>query len=335
VYYPDTHLCFQEKNIYSPNVFFIRSRSRNRKAADKGKRAMMYVFIIAGIISLLAATIGALIAFKIQSRILRNTGIEHEAWQLAQEAHQSVWEGKQRKQALELEQELTRQVQQIQEAWQRWEVHDTQRLAKLTLEQKLASLPRIEDVPVPLIEYNKPEQTGPYSSHSQPPSFFRTNLCERDLSYRYLEQADFREAQLENANFYMADLARASLTGANLAGADLAGANLTGADLRDAILSGANMLVADLNGAILNGANLLGTHNLTREQINSAIYNRDTQIDSEFDATLPRIANADLTNLNPSSEPTPKDFETSIPISRFKSNARAKAKKVVSKNSPK
>jgi uncharacterized protein YjbI with pentapeptide repeats len=141
-----------------------------------------------------------------------------------------------------------------------------------------------------------------------------------------------REAQLENANFYMADLARASLTGANLAGANLAGANLTGADLRDAILSGANMLVADLNGAILNGANLLGTHNLTREQINSAIYNRDTQIDSEFDATLPRTANVDLTNLKPSSEPTPKDFDTSIPISRFKSNARAKAKKVVSKN---
>jgi hypothetical protein len=71
---------------------------------------------------------------------------------------------------------------------------------------------------------------------------------------------------------------------------------------------------------------------LTREQINSAIYNRDTQIDSEFDATLPRTANVDLTNLKPSSEPTPKDIDTSIPISRFKSNARAKAKKVVSKN---
>jgi len=151
VYYPDTHLCFQEKNIYSPNVFFIRSRSRNRKAADKGKRTMVFVFITAGIISLLAATIGALIAFKIQSRVLRNTGLEHEAWQLAQEAHQSVWEGNQRKQALELEHELTRQVQQIQEAWQRWEVHDTQRLAKLTLEQKLASLPRIEDVPVHIV----------------------------------------------------------------------------------------------------------------------------------------------------------------------------------------
>jgi uncharacterized protein YjbI with pentapeptide repeats len=201
------------------------------------------------------------------------------------------------------------------------------------LEQKLASLPRIEDVPVPLIEYTKLEQTDPHGLPSQPPSFFRTNLRGRDLSHRYLEQADFREAQLENANFYMADLAKASLTGANLAGANLAGANLTGADLRDAILIGANMLVADLNGAILNGANLLATHNLTPEQINSAISNRDTQIDLEFDTTLPSTASVHLTNLKPSSEPTPKEFDTSIPISRDKSKARAKTNKVVSKNS--
>jgi uncharacterized protein YjbI with pentapeptide repeats len=295
---------------------------------------MVFVFLTAGIISLLAATIGVSIAFKIQHSIFRNTVLEHEAWQLAQEAHQNIWEVQQRKQVFELEQELTRQVQQIQEAWQTWEVHDAQRLANLSLEQKLASLPRIEDVPVPLIEYTKLEQTDPHGLYSQPLSFFKTNLCGRDLSHRYLEQADFREAQLENANFYMADLAKASLTGANLAGANLAGANLTGADLRDAILSGANMLVADLNGAILNGANLLGTHNLTREQINSTIYNRDTQIDFEFDASLPRIANVDLPNLKPSSEQTPKELDTSIPISRHKGNARAKAKKVVSKNSP-
>lgn len=294
---------------------------------------MVFVFLTAGIISLLVATIGVSIAFKIQSSIFRNTVLEHEAWQLAQEVHQNVWEVQQRKQALKLEQELTRQVQQIQEARQAWEVHDAQRLANLSLEQKLASLPRIEDVPVPLIEYTKLEQTDPHGLYSQPPSFFRNNLCGRDLSHRYLEQADFREAQLENANFYMADLAKASLTGANLAGANLAGANLTGADLRDAILIGANMLVADLNGAILNGANLLGTHNLTPEQINSAISNRDTQINFEFDTTLPSIASVHLTNLKLSSEPTPKEFDKSIPTSRYKGKARAKANKVVSKNS--
>jgi hypothetical protein len=276
---------------------------------------MVIVFITAGIISLVAATIGVLVACKIQSRILRNTGLEHEAWQHAQEAHQNIWEVKQRKQAFELEQALTRQVQQIQEAWQMWKLNDAQRLAKLTLEQKLASLPHIEDVPVPSSEYTKSEQTGPYSPHSQPLSFFRADLCERDLSHRFLQLADFREAQLENANFYMADLAGASLNRANLAGANLAGANLTGADLRDAILIDANMLVADLNGAILNGANLLGARNLTSEQINSTIYNHDTQIDFEYDTTLPRFAHVHLTEMKPSSEPTPIEFDSAIQIS--------------------
>jgi len=286
---------------------------------------MAIEFITVGIISLLAATIGVLIAFKIQSRILRNTGLEHEAWQLAQEAHQNIWEIKQSKQELEMEQELTRQVQQIQEVWKRWEAHDAQRLVKLTLEQKLDSLPRIEDIPIPSLEKNPLRQTSPYNQQSQPPSFFKTDLSGRDLSYRYLEQADFREAQLENANLYMADLRGSSLTGANLTGANLAGVNLTGADLRDAILVGANLLVADLKGTILNGANLLGVHNLTSEQINSATYNCDTRIDLEFDTTPPHIASVHFTNFKPSSEPLPIESDKSIPISKYNGIARAKA----------
>ncbi len=286
---------------------------------------MVNLFITAGVISLLSAIIGALIAFMIQSRVLRRTGIEHEGWQHAQEAHQNIWEVKQRKQALELEQKLTRQVQQIQDAWHRWEANDEERLARLTLEQKLAHLPRIEDVPVQSNEHAQVEQTNPYGPHGQPPSFYKANLSGQDLSHRYLGRADLREAQLVNTNFYMADLAGACLTGANLAGANLAGANLTGADLRDAVLRNANMLVADLNGAILNGANLLGTHNLTIEQINSAIYNSKTQIDKEFDITLPHIANVRLTDLKPTTAPTSIAFDTTIPISRNTSKRRAKA----------
>ena len=78
-------------------------KSRNREAVDKGYRIMVNLLITAGIISLLTATIGVLIALKIQSRVLRRTGIENEAWQHAQEAHQNIWEVKQRKQALELD----------------------------------------------------------------------------------------------------------------------------------------------------------------------------------------------------------------------------------------
>ncbi len=286
---------------------------------------MVNLFITAGVISLLSAIIGALIALMIQSRVIKRTGIEHEGWQHAQEAHQNIWEVKQRKQAVELEQKLTRQVQQIQDAWQRWEANDEERLARLTLEQKLARLPRIEDVPVPSIEHSQVEQTKPFGPHGQPPSFYRANLSGQDLSQRYLAHADLREAQLVNTNFYMADLAGACLTGANLAGANIAGANLTGADLRDAVLTNANMLVTDLNGAILNGANLLGAHNLTIEQIDSAIYNCKTQIDKELDITLPRIANVRLTDLKPTTAPASIVFDKTIPISRNTGKRRAKA----------
>jgi Pentapeptide repeats (8 copies) len=283
------------------------------------------VFITAGICSFLSATTGILIALKIQSRILRNTVIEHEAWQLAQEAHQNVWEVKQRKQALELEQGLNIQVQQLQDAWQRWETQEAQRLGKLTVEQKLALLPRIEDVPVPTSKHIESEPIDPYGLQSLPPSFFKTDLQGQDLSHRYLEQADFREAQLENANFYMADLTGASFTGANLIGVNFAGANLSGADLRDAVVIGANMLVADLNGTILNGANLLGTRNLTPEQIASTIFNHDTQFDFEVDSTLPRIARVHCTNLKPSSELVPIEFEPVIRASSYNGKAQAKA----------
>ena len=250
---------------------------------------MAIIFITSGIISLLATTIGVLIACRIQSRFLHRSGLEIEAWQYAQEAHQNLWEVKQKKHVLELEYSLDQKIQEMHESCQRWKFNAEQQLAKLTLEQKLASLPYIEDIPVPSIESAKVEQIAPNSQLSHPISLFRADLCGQDLSRRFLQQADFREAQLENANFYMSDLAAASFKGANLAGANLAGANLNGADLRDAILTGANMLVADLNGAILNGAQLYGARNLTSEQFNSAIYNNETQIDFEHDITRPRI----------------------------------------------
>lgn len=285
---------------------------------------MAIVFITAGIISLLAATIGVLIAFKIQAHILHKTVSEHEAWQHAQEGHQNLWEAKQRKQALDLEQSLHKQIQEIHEAWRRWEFHAAQQYAKLTLEQQLASLPYVENIPVPSNGYIKSEQLTQSSQLSHPYSFFRIDLRGQDLSRRFLQQADFRETQLENANFYMTDLAGASFKGANLTGANLAGANLTGADLRDAILTGANMLVTDLNGAILNGANLFGARNLTSEQFNSAIYNHETQIDFEHDITRPRIASVHFTDSTPSAEVVTTQVDAPVQTSMFNEKAQVK-----------
>ena len=285
---------------------------------------MAIVYIIAGIICLLATTIGVLVACRIQARFLHKTGLEHEAWQHAQEAHQNLWEVKQRKLALELERSLNKQVEELHDAWLRWEFNAAQQYAKLTLEQKLASLPYIEDIPVASDEYPKLEHTASSSQLSHPFSFFRTDLRGQDLSHRFLQHADFRETQLENANFYMADLAGASFKGANLSGANLSGANLKGADLRGAILTDANLLVTDLNGAILNGANLCGARNLTSEQFNSAIFNHETQINLEQDITHPRIAGIHFTDVRPSPEALPVEFDTIVPTSMQNGKAQVK-----------
>ena len=287
---------------------------------------MAMVYITAGIISFFAAAIGVLVAFKIQTRILHKTGLEHEAWQHAQEAHQELWEAKQRKQALELEQSLIKQMEELHETWQRWELKAAQQNAKLTLEQKLASLPYIEDIPVPSQRYTTMEHITPSSNQlSHPISFFRTDLRGQDFSRRFLQHADFRETNLEHANFYMTDLTGASFKGANLTGANLAGANLNGADLRDALLTDANMLVTDLNGAILNGAHLFGTRNLTIEQFNSAISNHETQIDLEQDITHPRIARVHISESTSSPENIHVEIDSPQQTSMYNGKAHLKS----------
>lgn len=270
---------------------------------------MIELFIVGGIIGLVAVILGTMIALKVQYRFLVKIHVQQEAWQRAQEAHQRTWEVRQGKHALEVEKKLTMQVQELHGVWQEWEASDEERTAaivdqydalmgKLNVEHELARLPRIEETPLPL---NDGDQCQQSFANWQPPSFYRANLSGRDLSYRYLGRVDLREAQLLGTSLYMADLSGACLAGANLAGADLSGANLAGADLRAANLAGANMLVADLHNAVLHSANLLGVRNLTTRQVYSAIYDSSTQLDEEVDITLLRIPSIRLTVFTESS----------------------------------
>src|SRR6266702_4690997 len=253
---------------------------------------MVEMFIVAGIISLLAAIIGALIALGMQRGSLNKIHLRNQAWERAQATHQHNWEIKQEKHTAELEVRLARQVQQVQKAWEEWEAKDQQRVkalekqyedraVQLRLEHELARLPRIEDTPLILDATHQHQNRLP---NWRPPMLQGSNLSERDLSHRYLGHADLRNAQLANANFYMADL-----SGAFLTGADLSGANLAGADLRDTTLTGANFLIADLHSAILVGTNLLEVRNLTTEQIDSAIYDSSTMLETEVDITPPQL----------------------------------------------
>jgi hypothetical protein len=252
---------------------------------------------MSALIGLLAALVGIFIAMKVQFRSLTRLRVQQEAWQRAQEAHQRTWEVRQGSHALDVEKKLSRQVQQVEETWQTWEVRDQERIAamtegfqalmgKLNLEHELAKLPHTDETPLLSNEHGQSQQ--PFKNW-RPPTFCGADLSGRDLSNRYLVRADFREARLAGTNFYMADLRGACLAGADLTDAELSGADLSGADLRSTILKGANLLVADMHNAVLNGANLRGIRNLTADQAYSAIFDNTTQFDADFDVTLPRI----------------------------------------------
>lgn len=249
---------------------------------------MVNIVLIGGILLLQAVIIGAVIVLSIHQRSLTQA--------LANiRKGQEGWDGGQENRARELERNLTAQIQQIQEAWQTWQATEAQRIEELAhqyetistqlqVEHEVALLRRVEDMPVPS---NMRTQHHPPFADWRPARLGRTNLSQRDLSHRYLAGADLHTAQLTGTNFGMADLSGADLAEANLSGANLIGANLAGANLRNAILIGADLLVADLNQAVLIGANLLGVHNLTIEQLASAITDRTTQLDAEVELHLP------------------------------------------------
>ena len=124
-----------------------------------------------------------------------------------------------------------------------------------------------------------------------------------DLSNAKLEGANLKNANLRKTNLKNADLSKADLTGANLIyanlrkakiyGADLSQANLQNADLtqtflikaklnlvnfRGAKFYYANLYKADLSNAILKGVNLSTVINITCEQIESAVIDKNTQL---------------------------------------------------------
>ncbi len=277
---------------------------------------MIQTLVFVGIVSLLAAIVGALIALQAQRSYFKRLEAQQRGWERAQEGHQNTWAIKQKNHFAELEARLSQQVQQVQQSWNEWAIRDEQRLQALTkqhadtiaqmrIQSELARLPRIEEVPVR--QANAPH-THDIPTNWQAPQLQASDLSGYDLSHRYLAHADLRDAQLVNTNFFMADLSGATLINANLAGADLSGANLTNADLRGATLTGANLLVADLQGTLLLGAKLLETRNLTKQQLSAAIYDDTTQLDTEYNDTRPHVEKV------PSTPATGNEETQKIPV---------------------
>lgn len=237
----------------------------------------LWIMIVA--LCLLVALSSALLALRFQYHWLDRTNREREAWQQAQESRQRTWEVRQGKHILEAEQKLANQLKDARREWRVWSVEAEQKQQewqdRAEIEPELARLPHVEQ-----LELARSADEQHQRPHNwRPPRLYRAELNGRDLAYRYLGQADLREAQLIEANFHMADLCGAVLTGADLEGANLTGANLSGVDLRGANLAGANLLVADLHGALLQGANLVGARNLSPQQLQTALYDSSTLLE--------------------------------------------------------
>ena len=287
---------------------------------------MLTLWITLILISLLAGTVGALVALRIQYRTLEEGRQERDAWREAQEGRQRTWEVRQAKRNVEVERQLLNQIKDLRREWQGWQQHwyeaaaqqQQAQQARADLEQELARLPHIEDVelPLPTRADNQPERW-------QPPVLRQADLRGRDLSHRYLGRADLRQANLVGTNLYMADLNGATLTGANLEGANLSGANLSGANLRGANLRGANLLVADLDHAQLREAVLEDTRGLTPEQLRAATYDHTTSIDRtiytalaphiDAESTQPEIPQMSTVTLSDPGAPVePSENETTL-----------------------
>src|SRR5947209_19167863 len=111
---------------------------------------MMLFVIVGGIVSLLAAAIGVLLALRIQLGMLDEKAIERKAWENAQEGHHYTWEMQERKNALLFEKQISGQVQQLKEEWQQWEERFNKHAKNLSLDYTLNTLPRVEETPLSL-----------------------------------------------------------------------------------------------------------------------------------------------------------------------------------------
>lgn len=285
---------------------------------------MVGTILLVVIVGMVAAIVGAFLALKVQRSYLNFSSIENQqnALERNQQNSRREWETRQERRLKELETNVTVWVEELQQALQDSEAQHQEQMRELSqqfetlqkhthIEQVLDNLPRVEDTPL--------EKDGHIFPDWHPPILHDVDLSGRDLSYRYLRQADLRNAQLVKTNFFMADLSGAFLSGANLSGADLIGANLSGADLRNTILTGANVQVADLNNTLLTDANLLHVRNLTTQQLYAAVYDSTTLVNDDVNITLSHVpcvkapkAAQDLQSADPTSseEPAIPDIPT-------------------------
>ena len=96
------------------------------------------------------------------------------------------------------------------------------------------------------------------------------------------KQADLSRTDLQGADLVVANLQGANLGDANLQEANLYSAGLQEARLGSANLQGADLYHADLQGANLTGADLTKAKGLTREQLDEACGDDETNLPDDL-----------------------------------------------------
>ena len=101
----------------------------------------------------------------------------------------------------------------------------------------------------------------------------------------WMKNSNFSGANLQNVKAAQAQMQESIFCGAKLEGADLSGARMEGADFEGAGLQVANLSRcvlknSNLKGADLKGANLRYTIGLTKDQIESALIDKNTLLPS-------------------------------------------------------
>lgn len=115
----------------------------------------------------------------------------------------------------------------------------------------------------------------------------KSNLRQCALFKTWMKNSDFSGANLQNIKGAQSQMQESKFRGAKLEGADLSGARMEetdfeGASLQVANLSRAVLKNSNLKGADLKGANLRYTTGLTKDQIESALIDKTTLLPSHL-----------------------------------------------------
>lgn len=127
-------------------------------------------------------------------------------------------------------------------------------------------------------------------------------LGDADLSGAFMQEAhlngspELKKRNMRDTND-VTNMVRVDLREAYLLRADLSDAYLGGADLSNAYLAGANLSNAYLGGANLSGADLASAQNLTPEQLESAVIDKNTILPIEFEKDREKLLKISKENL--------------------------------------